>query len=106
MKPLGICSMLFKVYFADDTVLDPVALLDTRLYASFGLAPVVRFHAYAPSHSYGVYELLAVFAMPTTAVSIGVLIAAGIGSWRQPEEQALLSHSCTTQLERQCLVVP
>ena len=91
MAPLGVCSMLFKVYFADDRVIDPDSLLDTRLYASFGLAPVVRFHAYAPGNSYGVYELLTVFAMPPTAVSIGDLISAGVGSWRQPEEHALLA---------------
>ena len=88
MEPIVTCSMLLKVYFSDDTVLDPVSLLDTRLFESFGLAPVVRFHGYAPSHSYGVYELNLVFAMPPTALSIGDLILAAIGTIRQREKRA------------------
>ena len=91
MAPLGICSMLFKVYFADDVVLATDSLIDSRLYTAFGSSPIVRFHAYTPGNSYGVYELLTVFAMPVTVVSIGDLISAGVGSLRQPEEHALLA---------------
>ena len=91
LAPLGTCFMLFKVYFADDMVLASDSLLDPRLYTAFGSAPIVRFHAYTPGNSYGVYELLTVFAMPVTVVSIGDLISAGVGSLRQPEEHALLA---------------
>ena len=91
LAPLGICSMLFKVYFADDMVVATDSLLDPRLYASFGSAPIVRFHAYTPGNSYGVYELHMVFAMPVTVVNIGDIISTGVGSLRQPDEHALLA---------------
>ena len=82
--------MLFKVYLAEDMVLATDLLMDPSLFTAFGSAPIVRFHEYAPGHSYGVYELLTVFAMPVAVASIGDLILAGIGSLSQPEERALL----------------
>ena len=91
MAPLCTCSMLFKVYFADDKVIALDSLEDTSLYASYGRAPVIRFHAYTPGNSYGVYELLTVFATPTAVSSIGDLISAGIRSLRQLEKHALLT---------------
>jgi hypothetical protein len=83
--------MRFKMYFADDTVLSLDSKLDPRLFATFGSAPIIRFHGYTPGNSYCVYELLIAFAMPVKVISIGDLIAAGIQSLTQLEERALLA---------------
>ena len=89
--PLGTCDIVFKVYFADDSVISLDSEIDPRLFATFGSAPIIRFHGYMPGNSYCVYELLIAFAMPVNVISIGDLIAAGIQSLTQPEERALLA---------------
>jgi hypothetical protein len=91
LSPLGTCFILFKVYFADDTVLALDSELDPRLFATFGSAPIIRFHGYTPGNSYCVYELLTAFAMPVNVSSIGDLIAARIQSLTQLDERALLA---------------
>ena len=83
--------MLFKVYFADDTIPAMDSLVDPRQYAAFGSVPIIRFHGYTPGNSCCVYELLTVFAMPVNVISIGDLIAAGLRSLTQSEGRALLA---------------
>ena len=90
LSPLGTCFILFKVYFADDTVLSLDSELDPRLFATFGSAPIIRFHGYTPGNSYCVYELLTVFSVPVNVLSMGDLIVAAIQSIQQLEERALV----------------
>ena len=83
--------MLFKVYFADDTVPSMESLEDPRQFTAFGSVPIIRFHGFTPGNSYCVYEILTVFAMPVNGISIGDLIFAGIRSLAQPEESELVA---------------
>jgi len=91
LTPLSTCFMLFKVYFADDTVLSLDAGPDPQQFTTFGSAPIIRFHGFIPGNSYGVYELLTAFSMPVNVLTIGDLIAAAIQSIQQIEERAILA---------------
>ena len=64
-------SVLFRIWMADDTVIAPSLLMDRNTYSTFGdLSGIVRFHAYAGGHEAGVYQLLRIFALPPTAITL------------------------------------
>jgi len=64
-------NVLFRIWMADDTVIAPGFLTDRNTYSTFGdLSGIVRFHAYAGGHEAGVYQLLRIFALPPTAITL------------------------------------
>ena len=77
-------NIIFKVYFADDTVLRSDPAPDPRLHATFCSAPIIRFDNYQLGNSYGVYKLLTTIDKSVNVVSVGELIAAGLHSLQQP----------------------
>jgi len=76
---MGIHSVLFRIWMADDTVVSPHLLQETTTYTSFGAhAGIVRFHGYAGGFEAGVYQTLRVFALPPTAISVADLIRTAV----------------------------
>ena len=64
-------SVLFRIWMADDTVIAQDLLTDRNTYATFGdLSGIVRFHSYAGGHEAGVHQLLRIFALPSTAITL------------------------------------
>ena len=89
---MGIHSVLFRIWLADDSVIEPTRLLETTTYATFGAnAGIVRFHGYAGGFEAGVYQTLRVFALPPTAISIADLIRTAVGDIRDLAARALLN---------------
>ena len=89
---MGIHSVLFRIWLADDSVIEPSQLADTSTYATFGAhAGIVRFHGYAGGSEAGVYQTLRVFALPPTAISMADLVRTAVGDIRDPFARALLN---------------
>ena len=90
--PMGIHSVLFRIWLADDSVIEPSQLQEMTAYAVFGVnAGIVRFHGYAGGFEAGVYQTLRVFALPPTAISIADLIRTAVGDIRDLHARALLN---------------
>ena len=89
---MGIHSVLFRIWFADDSVIEPSRLQETTTYTAFGVnAGIVRFHGYAGGFEAGVCQTLRVFALPPTAISIADLIRTAVGDIRDLPARALLN---------------
>ena len=89
---MGIHSVLFRIWLADDSVIEPSRLADASSYATFGAhVGIVRFHGYAGGFEAGVYQTLRVFALPPTAFSMADLVRTAVGDIRDVPARALLN---------------
>ena len=90
--PMGIHSVLFRIWLADDSVIEPSLLHEESAYTAFGVnAGIVRFHGYAGGFEAGVYQTLRVFALPPTAITMADLLRTAAGSIRDLHARALLN---------------
>jgi len=84
-------SVLFRIWMADDTVIAPSSLTERNAYTTFGdLSGIVRFHSYAGGHEAGVYQLLRVFALPPSAITIADQMWTAVRGIRDLHARALL----------------
>ena len=90
--PMGIHGVIFRIWLADDSVMEHGQLQETTSYTAFGAnAGIVRFHGYAGGFQTGVYQMLRVFALPPTAITIANLIRAAVSDIRDIPSRAMLN---------------
>ena len=90
--PMGVHSVLFRIWLADDSVIAPSLLQENAAYTNFGdLAGIVRFHGYAGGFETGVYQTLRVFALPPTALTVADQIRTAVRDIRDLHARALLN---------------
>ena len=85
-------SVLFRIWLADDSVIEHEQLQATPSFTSFGAnVGIVRFHGYAGGFQTGVFQMLRVFALPPDAITLADLIRAAVRDIRDLPSRAMLN---------------
>ena len=90
--PMEIHSVLFRIWLADDSVIEHDQLQATTSHTAFGAtAGIVRFHGYSGGFQPGVYQMLRVFALPPSAITVADLIRTAVSDIRDIPSRAMLN---------------